>query len=139
MKRMLMLVAATTMVLAMTVPAYAQQREVTIRAIAEGAPSPPKYQVTEEGTLIIEGDVLIGCQDIIKTYTRDPRVYLDESERKYVEACKKAGFPPSDTLPQTGGVPFVLVPVALLVGGGLLSVQSHPAKHDARAYARQSV
>ncbi len=32
----------------------------------------------------------------------------------------EAGFPPADTLPRTGGVSLVLVPVAVLVGGGLL-------------------
>ena len=117
---------AAMLAMTMSIPAYAQQRELTIGALAEGSPEPPKYQVNKEGTLIIDGDVLIGCQDIFKAYTGDPRVFLNESEREHVEACKKAGFSPEDTLPQTGGVPFALIPVTLLVGGGLLIRTSTP-------------
>ena len=92
-------------------------------------PPPPEYQVKEDGTLVIGGDVAVSCHQIGQ---EDPYLQADGPEAR---ACEAAGVgtaagPSSDgtsapsasasALPGTGGAGFVvvaLVPLALLVGG----------------------
>lgn len=92
-------------------------------------PPPPKYQVKEDGSLVIGGDVVVSCDQIGQ---EDPYLQADGPEAR---ACEAAGFgtaagPSSggastsdasaSALPETGGPGgpvAALVPLALLVGG----------------------
>ena len=99
--------------------------------LSGNATPPPEYQVKEDGSLIIGGDVVVSCHQIGQ---EDPYLQADGPEAR---ACEAAGFgtaasPSSgDTttpeaeasaLPETSGSgPVVaLVPLALLVGGLLV-------------------
>jgi len=71
----------------------------------------PDYEVRKNGVLVEDGDVILGkCSKVLQ----HDELYL----RKAVKACEAAGYSPS--LTDTGGPPITLVPVALLVAGGLL-------------------
>ena len=92
-------------------------------------PPPPEYQVKEDGTLIVGGDIETHCS----------QVGLDEqyltADGPEARACEAAGFEiagdgtpggastpaaSASALPETGGFGFpvaALVPLALLVGG----------------------
>ena len=139
MRRTFLLTAALSVVLAAAsvTPALAQ--------LAGDAPLPPEFQVEEDGTLVIGGDVRVPCSEfglgVIDTA---------EPNDPAVRACEAAGFPtavsvtsgrasaPSSTsastgasapaaaasaLPETGGPAsfMALVPLVLLVGTGLLA------------------
>ena len=92
------------------------------------APSPPEYQVKEDGTLVIGGDVAVSCSQI---GLEDPYLMAGGPEAR---ACEAAGFgtaedpssgaaTPAPSLPETGGLVSVvaLVPLTLLVGAVLLT------------------
>lgn len=75
-------------------------------AILHSGASPPKYQVKKNGTLIIGGDVLVRCADLLKS---DPQVgnptpeaqrQMRQARKEHVRVCTKAGFPP-DRQPQS--------------------------------------
>ncbi len=85
------MLAALSAVLAavLATPALAQ--------LAVDAPSPPEYQVQDDGTLVIGGDV-VGCAQI---GLEDP--YL-EAGGPEARACEAAGFGTADD-PSPGGVP----------------------------------
>lgn len=103
------------------------------------------YEVTEEGALIYGGDVEYRCEDLVgfgapaKPDQGDATAggsVLEPLTREAVELCAKAGFPPkgatmgasatasaagdhgTETLPGTGGPPFV---AALLLGAVALA------------------
>lgn len=68
-------------------------------SIARGAPLPPEYQVTENGKLIIGGDVIVRCVDIAKeeappSATKEAKRQDKRAQREQVKICTKAGFPP---------------------------------------------
>ena len=120
-----MLTAVLSMVLA-TMPVSPALAQLDLSG---NATPPPKYQVKEDGSLIIGGDVVVSCHQIGQ---EDPYLQADGPEAR---ACEAAGFgtatgPSSDdtstpeasasALPETGGsgpVVVALVPLALLVGG----------------------
>jgi hypothetical protein len=97
--------------------------------LSGNATPPPEYQVKEDGTLIIGGDVAVSCFQIGR---EDPYLQADGPQAR---ACEAAGFgtamgpssggtsAPSasaSALPETGGSGFpmaALVPLALLAGG----------------------
>lgn len=49
-------------------------------------PPPPKYQVNEDGSLVIEGDIVVSCHQIGQ---EDPYLQADGPE---AQACEAAGF-----------------------------------------------
>ena len=117
------LVVTLAAMLALAAPAYPQEEVVVssedLAADQDGnlvGPRPPEYQVTEDGTLIIDGDVLIDCSAI-------------GLEGGSARACESAGFPtavddPSGTLPETGGGPPLLpIGLLLLTCGGLVALR----------------
>jgi len=63
-------------------------------------PQAIEYQVKRNGTLIIDGDVLVSCDDLLKFDNQVPtdnpkvRAQMQQSRRERVKACTKAGFPP---------------------------------------------
>ena len=116
------LVVTLAAMLALAAPAYPQEEVVSSEDLAvdqDGnlvGPRPPEYQVDEDGTLIVGGDVLIDCSAI-------------GLEGESARACESAGFPtavddPSGTLPETGGAPPLLsIGLLLLAGGGLVALR----------------
>ncbi len=123
MGRRFLLAAVLSVVLA-TMPA-----SPALAQLSGDGPPPPEYQVKEDGTLIVGGDIEVHCS----------QVGLDEqyltASGPQARACEAAGFEiagdgtPSGAstpaasasgLPETGGSgPAVVafVPLALLVGG----------------------
>ena len=63
------------------------------------APPPPKYQVRDDGTLIIGGDVVVSCAQI---GLEDPYLKAGGPEAR---ACEAAGFGTADDDPSSGEVP----------------------------------
>ncbi len=129
MMRLFMLVAIIVMALTMAAPALAQD----LSSAKELPPPNTDYQITSDGYLILEGDIVYPCESLrfpnydVKQYESYPpesqakiRSRYKEEYEALAKACTEAGFPPADTLPRTGGVPFVLVPVGALLGGALL-------------------
>lgn len=66
-----------------------------------GGALPPGYEVEEDGTLVIGGDVVVRCSEVGllggDPGTNDPAVLsqINESVRESVAACESAGFPTS--------------------------------------------
>ena len=99
------LVVTLAAMLALAAPAHSQEvlSSEDLAVDQDGnlvGPRPPKYQVDEDGTLIIDGDVLIDCSAV---------GLAGESAR----ACESAGFRPAvdappGMLPETGGAPPLL-------------------------------
>jgi hypothetical protein len=81
---------------------------------------PPKYQVLEDGTFIIGGDVVGDCRTLLED--ADVSGTADSPEiAKQVEACTEAGFPPRGvSLPGTGGPSPALFGAAALLGACVL-------------------
>ena len=106
-----------TITLAVTTPAFAQRDFNTAKPI----PGYPHHEITEKGVLIEGGDVVLGkCStlfqdsDLLSGYG-----FYEEA----VSACEKAGYTEAGytaPLANTGGLPVVLVPIALLAVCGLL-------------------
>ena len=101
--------------------------------------SPPENYVTEGGVLIYRGDMGVPCRSLLKV-AEDPNSSLIKEQAKL---CAKAGFVPEGSkasdvvpagisasspakaredggmLPDTGGPTLLIVPVTVLLGGGL--------------------
>ena len=78
--------------------------------IAEGAPLPPEYEVTEDGTLIIGGDVLVDCRAVGTPDDNAPsnpqvQAEINQAVEEERQACREAGFPTygDDPLPAESG------------------------------------
>ena len=65
---------------------------------AGDAPPPPEYQVKENGSLVIGGDVVVSCYQIGQ---EDPYLQADGPEAR---ACEAAGFGTAAD-PSSGGAP----------------------------------
>ena len=71
--------------------------------ILAGGKPPPEYQVKKDGTLIIGGDVLVSCTDLLKSSwegqspTPEARRQMRQANKEQVRVCTKAGFPPDKT------------------------------------------
>ena len=99
-------------------PALAQQPATGTSdpgaAIAAGpgevAPDPPDFVLSEEGSVIIDGDVGTSCPDFARDFEDDGylRTNLDqEMARSVLAQCEQAGFlisggPPAPVDPSTG-------------------------------------
>ena len=79
--------------------------ESEIGILAGGKP-PPEYQVLKDGTLIIEGDMLVRCADLLqfrRNYfeglnpTPEARRQVRQQRKELIAVCTKAGFPPDKT------------------------------------------
>lgn len=72
------------------------------------------YEVYEDGTLIIGGDVNSSCDTVLESVLRGP---LEPTRETYmqIKACEEAGFrvPGSESLPETGGPSL---PIATALG-----------------------
>jgi hypothetical protein len=85
--------------------AEADASSQAIRDVVMGA-NPPKYQVKNNGTLIIGGDVLVRCADLLKSDpqagnpTPEAQKQMRQARKDHVRVCTKAGFPP-DKQPQS--------------------------------------
>ena len=105
------------MTLVVATPAFAEPDFATAKPI----PGYPDFEITDNGHLIFQGDVGVG-----KCGSTQNFAFLDKSlDKKAVRACEKAGFPVKGSqtqspLPDTGGPPLTLVPIAFLMVGGLL-------------------
>ncbi|MDP9475435.1 MAG: hypothetical protein M3R38_07055 [Actinomycetota bacterium] len=134
-------IMAGMLVMTLIVATPALTRDMPDLDSAEELPPPnTDYQITDDGYLIEEGDIVFFCKDLefpnydVKQYESYPPESQAKIRQRYreeydalVKACTEAGFPPaSETatlqtpLPKTGGPPLLLLSGALLVGGGLL-------------------
>jgi hypothetical protein len=142
MKKLFLLVALLAMMLMIATPALA--REMPDFSSATPLPSPyTEYEITNDGFLIYEGDIVLECESLrfapdmraYESYEPEVRSELRENDKQEyqakVEACTEVGFPPKGSgasdmvtlqtpLTKTGGIPSFVVPVALLLGSGLL-------------------
>ena len=110
-----------TITLAVTTPALAIPDFDTAKPI----PGYPDYEITDKGFLVYQGDAVLG-----KCGSTQDFGFLSESlNEQAARACEKAtteGLPTQDgeerqtPLAETGGLPVILSPFALLVVGGLL-------------------
>ena len=72
-------------------------------AILAGGKPPPEYQVKKDGTLVIGGDVLVSCTDLLKSSwegqspTSEARRQMRQASKEQIRVCTKAGFPPDKT------------------------------------------
>jgi len=86
-------------------------------------PRPKEYRVTEDGTLIIDGDVSV--IEYCRLFAEGSDL-VNTEKGNYAEACTEAGFSRPDsegaTLPETGGAHVVALVVAasVLVGSILV-------------------
>ena len=107
-------VLVLAIVLATTLTAATPALAADDIATATPIPGYPDYEITDKGFLIHGGDVVVG-----KCGSARPFAFQSKSDREEAaRACKKAAD--SALLAETGGVPIILVPVTLLVAGGLL-------------------
>ena len=143
---MVLTTMALAVLLVLAPPVYAQLSISDLAADEDGnlvGPRPPEYEVTEDGTLVIGGDVLVPCSDVgspadpseLRGATQQAKAQMEQARRENIRACEAAGFgtaagtPPggaptqvasASALPETGGsgAPVAaLAPLALLVGG----------------------
>ncbi len=143
MKGLFIMTGMLVMTLIVATPALTRDMP-DLDSAKELPPPNTDYQITDDGYLIEEGDIVFFCKDLefpnydVKRYESYPpesqariRSRYREEYDALVEACAEAGFPPASErpsdmvtlqtpLPKTGGTPFLLLPVTLLVGGGLL-------------------
>lgn len=121
------------------------EKTMTTGALAQpekGTPLPdlPRYAFREDGTVVIDGDVLTDCSSFASSLDRGGGFRGDAGQaRSVLEQCEEAGLlslggttssasagasasATASPLPTTGGsVPLMaLAPLALLVGSGLL-------------------
>lgn len=107
MKKPVPLLLMTTLVILLTTAAPAlavlQGGVVSSGSSAEGAPPPLPYELENDGTLVIGGDVLIDCpyefgvaEQYAGTQPSDPEVSADlEQNANLVRLCEENGFSPS--------------------------------------------
>src|SRR5215217_420909 len=119
----LAMVLAITLVIA--TPAFAMPDFNTAKPI----PGYPEFEITDKGWIIQGGDLAWGkCSSLVQETDEHTK---DFDQVQAARACEKAGYsakgsPTQDRvqsqtpLSETGGLPIILVPVALLVLGGLL-------------------
>ena len=84
-------------------------------------PGYPRMTITDNGELIEGGDIGWGkCSTLLQQRRDDltPDKPYYENEIRVIRACEKAEH--IGLLPDTGGPPIILIPIALLVAGGLL-------------------
>ena len=117
------MVLAITLVIA--TPAFAMPDFNTAKPI----PGYPEFEITDKGWIIQGGDLAWGkCSSLVQETDEHTK---DFDQVQAARACEKAGYsakgsPTQDRvqsqtpLSETGGLPIILVPVALLVLGGLL-------------------
>lgn len=97
------LAATVAVMIVLASPAYPQTSMADLAADEEGnllEPRPPKYEVTEDGTLVVEGDILVPCSEVggppdpIQTRNATPEVRseIEKDRRESVRACQAAGF-----------------------------------------------
>ena len=90
-----------------------------------------EHQFEHGGGVFVTDNGLVQKKDVAAGNCRDlgtnnfPRVMYSESDfEKIIRACEKKGFSVSverkTPLSETGGSPLILVPIALLLVGGLL-------------------
>lgn len=101
-----------------------------------GHPPPiPEYQVTRDGMLVIGGDVLIPCHDVVSSADPGSNPGTAAEQRSFermiqerAKICKEASFPPAEPttkvrskqrLPDTGGPSFLPAFAATLATLGL--------------------
>ena len=127
------LVVTLAATLALATPAYPQTSSMDLAADEEGdlvAPRPPEYQVTEDGILIIGGDVLMDCSAVgivdetLDRATPAVRAQEEEARNEAIRSCRVAGFSTaadvsSVALPETGGTPPPLLTGLLLLAGAV--------------------
>ena len=154
-----MLLTVLALVLPVAAPAlahpeeeHAENKTMKSGALAEpeegsSLPDPPRYAFRENGTVVIDGDVLTDCSSFASSLDREEGFRGDEEQaRSVLERCEEAGLlPPEGTissasagasapagtsasasaspLPTTGGPASLMAfaPLALLVGSGLLA------------------
>ena len=93
-----------------TSPALAQ---IVAEDLAQGAPPPPEYVLTADGTLIMGGDIVLNCNEWSAFYEQysgtqptDPEVRSDlEGASGVLEECERAGFSYSGGTGAGSGVP----------------------------------
>ena len=114
MNKLFVLAAILAMTLTVGTPAFADSyHDIPDFDTATPLPHPfTNFEITDDGFLIEEGDIVQSCEEL--PYREGA---LHEA---LVKACTEVGFPPEGNLPQTGGTPLLLVPIALIVGSGLL-------------------
>ena len=83
-------------------------------ATAKPIPGYPDYEITDNGNLVYGGDTIEGKCGGVEDFGFLTKSLNEEAAR----ACEAAGYPTS--LAKTGGFPIILVPIAMLVVGGLL-------------------
>lgn len=75
--------------------------------------SPPKFEVTEDGSLIIGGDIF--AADYCRSLDEDPKETI---AKEAFRACARAGFSPIGvedvSLAETGGPRFIVVGLSIL-------------------------
>jgi hypothetical protein len=114
--------------------AEADASSQAIRDVVMGA-NPPKYRVNNDGTLIIGGDVVVRCADLLKYDFRAasaaPKVrrQIAQARKEQVRACTKAGFPPDAPTDTTSG----------LQGRASSPRPLDRARHTTRTRTRQAV
>jgi hypothetical protein len=97
------LAATLAVLLALAFPAYPQTSMSDLAADEEGnllEPRPPRYEVTEDGTLVIEGDMVVPCSEVggppgqyeTRNVTPGVRAEFERERREGVRACLAAGF-----------------------------------------------
>ena len=96
-----MLAMVLTVTLAVNTPALAQYEQT--------------FAINGKGVLSMGGDIVLGkCSDLLQ-HRNEVR---DLVKLGALRACEKAGYTAS--LSKTGGLPVILVPITLLIVGGLL-------------------
>src|SRR5215203_2840771 len=115
--RVLVLAMVLAVTLVVTTPALGSHSE--------------EHQYEHGGDVFVTDNGLVQKKDVAAGNCRDlgtnnfPRVMYSESDfEKIIRACEKKGFSVNverqTPLSKTGGPPLILVPIALLVVGGLL-------------------
>lgn len=87
-------------------------------------PSDSDYQITADGYLIYQDDMVVGCESVWPGNYTSTELYEEQAG-----ICTEAGFPPKRpppsewvSLPVTGGLPLLLGSLVLLLGAaGLLA------------------
>ena len=114
--RMSVLAMVLAITLAVTTPVLAG----TDFATAKPIPGYPDYKITDKGYLIEGGDVMLPkCSTLLQQSEEFSKYGFYEGAAR---ACKKAVD--SAPLTKTGGLPVILIPIALLVACGFLICKS---------------